>query len=61
MKKSTEKQKEAVHYCETWLFIEFDGDIDNSEDCRLFISTYLDDAKLQEMELKCEFEAYIWD
>lgn len=61
MRKSTEKQRSAVKYCELWLCIEFDGDINNFNDCSLFLSTYLEEAKQTEMELRCEYEAYIWD
>lgn len=35
MRKSTEKQQSAVRYCEQWLYIEFDGNIEsfkNKED-----------------------------
>lgn len=60
MRKSTERQQAAVRYCEQWLYVEFDGDINNFDDCSLFLSVYLEDAKQEEMELSCEFEAYIW-
>ena len=54
MRKSTEKQQSAVKYCELWLYIEFDGDINNFNDCSLFLSIYLEEAKQTEMELKKE-------
>lgn len=60
VRKSTAKQQAAVRYCEEWLCIEFDGDINNFNDCSLFLSIYLDDAKQAALELSCEFEAYIW-
>lgn len=60
VRKPTAKQQAAVKYCEKWLCIEFDGDINNFNDCSLFLSIYLEDAKQAEMELSCEFEAYIW-
>ena len=61
MRKSTEKQQSAVRYCEQWLYIEFDGNIESFDECSLFLSIYLEEAKQTEMELRCEYEAYIWD
>lgn len=61
MRKSTERQQAAIEYCEQWLYVEFDGDINDFNDCSLFLNTYLEDAKQAEMELTCEFEAYIWE
>lgn len=61
MRKSTEKQRSAVEYCELWLYIKFDGDINSFNDCSLFLSIYLEEAKQTEMELRCEYEAYIWE
>lgn len=58
--KSTEKQQAAVRYCEQWLYIEFEGDINSFEDCSLFLGIYLEDAKQTEMGLSCEFAAYFW-
>lgn len=60
MRKSTEKQQSAVRYCEQWLYIEFDGDINSFDDCSLFLSIYLEEAKQTEMEIGCEYEAYLW-
>lgn len=60
VRKSTAKQQAAVRYCEEWLCIEFDGDINNFNDCSLFLSIYLEDAKQAALELSCEFESYIW-
>lgn len=61
MRKSTEKQQSAVRYCEQWLYIEFDGDINSFDDYSLFLSIYLEEAKQTEMEIGCEYEAYLWD
>lgn len=61
MKKSTKKQQEAVKYCEEWLYIEFDGNIEDFNDCSQFLDIYLEEAKQTEMELRCEYKAYIWD
>ena len=60
MGKSTERQQAAVRYCEQWLYVEFDGDINSFDDCSLFLDIYLEDAKQTERELVCEFEAYLW-
>lgn len=56
---TTDRQKRAVKFCEAWLQIEFKGDIENSIQVSRFLSLYLETAKLQAMELACEYEAYI--
>lgn len=61
MRKSTNRQQKAVRYCEHWLVIEFEGNIDDFYDCSLFLRNYLDDAKQTERELYCEYMAYIND
>ena len=61
IRKSTKKQQAAVRYCEQWLCIEFDGNIDSFNDCSYFLKVYLDEAKQTEMELRCEYEAYMWE
>lgn len=61
IRKSTERQQKAVRYCEQWLYVEFDGDINSFDDRSLFLDIYLEDAKQTEMELSCEFETYIWE
>lgn len=58
---STSRQISAVHFCETWLHIKFDGNIDSFDDCHKFLSQYLDDAKWTAMEISCEYEAYMFD
>ena len=59
--KSTIKQKAAVHFCEQWLNITFNGDINNFQQVSDFLSEYLEEAKLTCDELTCEYEAYLWD
>ena len=59
--KSTTKQRNAVEYCEQWLCIEFEGNINDFDDCFDFLELYLDEAKQTERELACEYEAYVWD
>ena len=57
---STDRQKAAVHFCEEWLNITFEGDIENKYQVSLFLQEYLQDAKNLYDEVKCEYEAYLW-
>lgn len=57
----TDKQKSAVHFCEEWLHISFEGNINSRQDVSEFLSEYLDEAKDLYMEIKCEYEAYLND
>lgn len=57
---ATARQQAAVRYCEQWLCIEFEDNINSFDDCSLFLKTYLEDAKETERELTCEYEAYMW-
>lgn len=56
---TTERQKNAVHFCEECLQVEFEGDINNTKEVNIFLNLYLDDAKDVYNDLRCEFEAYI--
>ena len=47
---TTDKQKAAVHFCEKWLNVTFNGDINNFQE-----------AKLTYEEIACEYESYLWD
>ena len=58
---TTGKQKAAVHFCEQWLDVTFEGDINNFKQVSYFLSIYLDDGKQLYDEVKCEYEAYLWD
>lgn len=58
---TTNKQKAAVHFCEQWLNVTFEGDINNFKQVSYFLSIYLDDAKQLYDEIACEYEAYLWD
>ena len=42
---TTKKQKYAVLFCEEWLRVKFEGDINNFQEVRRFLSIYLDYAK----------------
>ena len=57
---TTNRQKAAVHFCEQWLNVTFNGDISNFQQVSKFLSEYLEDAKLTYNEIACEYEAYIW-
>lgn len=50
IRKSTKKQQAAVRYCEQWLGIKFDGNINSFNDCSYFLKVYLDEAKQTEIE-----------
>lgn len=58
---TTDKQKAAVHFCKKWLNVTFNGDINNSQQVRYFLSIYLDDAKQIYDEIRCGYESYLWD
>ena len=44
-KRSTARQRAAIHFCEDWLDIQFTGNIEDFYDCSEFLSEYLDSAK----------------
>lgn len=58
---TTNKQKDAVHFCERWLNVTFNGDINNSRQVSNFLSIYLQEAKNLYNEIRCEYEAYLWE
>ena len=58
---ATDKQKAAVHFCEQWLNVTFNGDINNFQQVSNFLSIYLEEAKSLYNEIKCEYESYLWD
>lgn len=58
---TTDRQKAAVHFCEQWLNVTFEGDINNFQQVSYFLSIYLDDAKQLYDEIACEYESYLWD
>lgn len=57
----TDEQKANVHFCEDWLDVSFEGDINSIQDVNDFLSEYLDEAERLYSELKCEYESYLWD
>lgn len=58
---TTNRQKAAVHFCEQWLNVTFNGDINNFQQVSNFLSEYLEGAKLVYEEIACEYESYLWD
>ena len=58
---TTDKQKAAVHFCEKWLNVTYNGDINNFQQVSNFLSEYLEEAKLTYEEIACEYESYLWD
>lgn len=59
-RRSTEKQIDAVHFCESWLNIKFTGDITNFYEVSEFLSKYLEEAKMFYTEIRSEYEAYLF-
>ena len=59
--KSTERQRAAVHFCEQWLNITFEGNINNRFEVSIFLGEYLQEAKNLYDEIRCDYEAYLWD
>ena len=57
---TTDKQKAAVHFCEQWLNITFEGNIEDKHQVSTFLEEYLQEAKDLYNEIKCEYEAYLW-
>lgn len=57
----SDKDKSAVHFCEEWLHISFEGDINDRTQVSNFLAEYLDDAKNLYEEIRCEYEAYLRD
>ena len=58
---TTNKQKNAVHFCEQWLNVTFEGNINDFQQVSYFLSIYLDEAKSLYDEVRCEYESYLWD
>ena len=58
---TTDKQKAAVHFCEQWLDITFEGNIEDKHQVSMFLSEYLQEAKDLYNEIRYEYEAYLWE
>ena len=57
---TTNKQKAAIQFCEQWLDITFEGNIEDKYQVSIFLSEYLQEAKDLYDEIRCEYEAYLW-
>ena len=58
---TTDRQKAAIHFCEQWLNITFEGNINNRFEVSIFLREYLQEAKNLYDEIRCDYEAYLWD
>lgn len=58
---TTNKQRAAVHFCEQWLNVTFEGNINDFQQVSHFLLIYLDEAKSLYDEVRCEYESYLWD
>lgn len=54
-KKSTQRQRDAVEFCEEMLGVIFKYNIESSTDCSDFLTMYLDDAKEAYEKSQCEY------
>ena len=58
---TTKRQRAAVHFCEQWLNVTFEGNINDKYQVSVFLGEYLQDAKNLYNEVRCEYESYLWD
>ena len=58
---TTDRQKAAIHFCEQWLNVTFEGKINNRFEVSIFLGEYLQEAKNLYDEIRCDYEAYLWD
>ena len=58
---TTDRQKAAIHFCEQWLNITFEGNIEDKHQVLIFLQEYLQEAKNLYDEIRCDYEAYLWD
>ena len=58
---TTDRQKSAVQFCEQWLDVTFKGNIEDKYQVSIFLSEYLQEAKDLYNEIRCEYEAYLWE
>lgn len=56
---TTEKQKCAVHFCERWLHISFEGDLEDKIEVDLFLSEYFNEAQLAYNEVQIEYSSQL--
>ena len=58
---TTDRQKTAIHFCEQWLNITFEGNINDRRQVSVFLEEYLQEAKNLYDEIRCDYEAYLWN
>lgn len=58
---TTKRQKAAIHFCEEWLNISFEGDIDNFNQASNFLSIHLDYAKSNFRDATESYHSFIID
>ena len=58
---TTDRQKAAIHFCEQWLNITFEDNINDRCQVSVFLGEYLQEAKDLYNEIKGEYEAYLWE
>ena len=58
---ATNRQKAAVNFCEQWLNITFEGNIEDKHQVSIFLQEYLQEAKNLYDEIRCDYEAYLWN
>ena len=58
---TTDRQKATVQFCEQWLDITFEGNIEDKYQVSIFLSEYLQEAKDLYNEIRCEYETYLWE
>lgn len=58
---TTSRQQAAVHFCEEWLQVSFEGNINNKQEVSSFLGEYLQEAKMLYEEVRHEYESYLWE
>ena len=58
---TTDRQKATIHFCEQRLNITFNGNINNRFEVSIFLGEYLQEAKNLYDEIRCDYEAYLWN
>ena len=58
---TTKRQKAAVNFCEEWLDISFEGDINDFNQVSNFLSIHLDHAKSNFRDAAESYNSFILD
>ena len=59
IRKSTPQQLQDIEYCEKWLYIIFEGNINDYNECSEYIETYLKEAIQTEIDYRESMEIYL--